>query len=89
MNNVGQLSVLLVRCCFFGYDILQVYTLNGNGNRHGLDPHKLQSLITEIHGQAFRHMSQEGFTATIQQKSRASFAGLSKAESVGKETGLV
>ena len=37
-SNVGRLGVLLARCSFFGDDVLQVSTLNGKGNRHGLDP---------------------------------------------------
>ena len=58
----------MARCCFFGDDIFQVSTLREKGNRCGHDPHKLKSLITKIHGQAFRHMNQEDFTTKIQQK---------------------
>ena len=41
-------------------------TLKGKGNRRGLDSHKLKSLLTKIHSQAY--MNQEDFAAKIQLK---------------------
>ena len=54
------------RCCYFGDDVLQVSTLRGKGNCRGLDPHKLKSLLTEVHG--FPYMTQEDFAAKVQMK---------------------
>ena len=68
VTSVGRFAVLLARCCYFGDDILRVSTLKGKGNRRGLDPHKLKSLLTEIHGQAFPYMNLEDFAAKIQLK---------------------
>ena len=74
VTNVGRLGVLLARCSFFGDDFLQVSTLKGKGNRRGLDPHKLKSLLTEIHGQAFPFMNKEDFFSKGSGKSRANSA---------------
>ena len=67
-SNVGRFGVLLARCSFFGDDVLQVSTLKGKGNRRGLDPHKLESLLSEIHKRAFQDMSREEFSSNVQPK---------------------
>ena len=67
-SNVGRFGVLLARCSFFGDDVLQVSTLKGKGNRRGLDPHKLESLLSEIHKRAFSEMSRDEFSYKIQPK---------------------
>ena len=67
-SNVGRFGVLLARCSFFGDDILQVSTLKGKGNRRGLDPYKLESLLSEIHKRAFAEMSRDEFSYKIQPK---------------------
>lgn len=68
LSNVGRLAVLLARCSYFGDDVLQVSTLRGKGNRRGLDPHKLKSLLTEVHRKAFPLLTQEDFMAKVQTK---------------------
>ena len=41
---------------FFGDDVMQGSTLKGKGNRTGLDPHKLEVLMSVIHERsAFRN----------------------------------
>ena len=67
-SNVGRFGVLLVRCSFFGDDVLQVSTLKGKGNHRGFDPHKLESLLSEIHKRAFSEMSRDEFSYKIQPK---------------------
>lgn len=67
IRNVGRLGVLLARCVFFGDDVMQGSTLKGKGNRPGLDPHKLEALMSVIHERpAFRNMSKEEFAANVQ-----------------------
>ena len=65
LTNVGRPGVLLARCSYFGDDVLHGATLKGKGNRRGLDPQKLNSLFTEIHGHGFGNMTPEEFTAMI------------------------
>lgn len=46
---------------------MQGSTLKGKGNRPGLDPHKLEALMSVIHERpAFRNMSKEEFAANVQ-----------------------
>ena len=67
ISNVGCVGVLLVHCVFFGDDVMQGSTLKGKGNRPGLDPHKLEALMSVIHERpAFRNMSKEEFAANVQ-----------------------
>ena len=67
-SNVARLGVLLARCCFFGDDVMQQSTLKGKGSRHALEPHKLESLLLEIHKKAFSHISRDEFGIKIQPK---------------------
>ena len=49
MNNVGLLGVLLAQYTYFGDELLQECTLKGKGNRPGLDPKVIESLMATIH----------------------------------------
>ena len=82
MNNVGRLGVLLARYTYFGDELLHDCTLKGKGNRPGLDPNVIDSLMSTIHNRhPFSLMSAAEFRAKVQPKVKRALTDFLKPKS--------